>query len=155
MKILRKQNWGRAQKLFFSFFPVPGVVIFIVSLLLYTFFSTRFFSIFSSPFLCSFLFSSVLFSLTFLSLFFQTFLSLHFFPWLRFFISYLYDFLSSFSSISLYHLLSSYLSFFPSATRWFRDPKVAVPLNEITRFPHAVLEVSVEHSPQNNYIREE
>ena len=29
----------------------------------------------------------------------------------------------------------------PVATRWFRDPKVAVPLNEITRFPHAVLEV--------------
>ena len=27
------------------------------------------------------------------------------------------------------------------ATRWFRDPTVAVPLNEITRFPHAVLEV--------------
>ena len=51
--------------------------------------------------------------------------------------------------------LSSPLSFFPSATRWFRDPKVAVPLNEITRFPHAVLEVSVVHSPQNNYIREE
>lgn len=28
--------------------------------------------------------------------------------------------------------------------RWFRDPKKAVPLTEITRFPHAVLEVKLE-----------
>lgn len=27
--------------------------------------------------------------------------------------------------------------------RWYRDPKKAVPLNEITRFPHAVLEVCI------------
>jgi uncharacterized membrane protein YidH (DUF202 family) len=28
--------------------------------------------------------------------------------------------------------------------RWYRDPKVTVPLNEITRFPHAVLEVKLQ-----------
>lgn len=28
--------------------------------------------------------------------------------------------------------------------RWYRDPKKAVPLTEITRFPHAVLEVKLE-----------
>jgi uncharacterized membrane protein YidH (DUF202 family) len=28
--------------------------------------------------------------------------------------------------------------------RWFRDPQSAVPLNEITRFPHAVLEVKLQ-----------
>lgn len=31
-----------------------------------------------------------------------------------------------------------------SAKRWFRDPKKAVPLEEITRFPHAVLEVKLQ-----------
>eukprot|EP00596_Hydrurales_sp_CCMP1899_P008312 CAMPEP_0119042730 /NCGR_PEP_ID=MMETSP1177-20130426/16114_1 /TAXON_ID=2985 /ORGANISM="Ochromonas sp, Strain CCMP1899" /LENGTH=664 /DNA_ID=CAMNT_0007009715 /DNA_START=325 /DNA_END=2319 /DNA_ORIENTATION=+ len=29
-------------------------------------------------------------------------------------------------------------------SRWFRDPKKAVPSNEITRFPHAVLEVKLQ-----------
>lgn len=28
--------------------------------------------------------------------------------------------------------------------RWFRDPNIAVPLNEITRFPHGVLEVKLQ-----------
>jgi hypothetical protein len=32
-----------------------------------------------------------------------------------------------------------------NGTRWYRDPDTAVPLNEITRFPHAVLEVM--HTP--------
>lgn len=27
--------------------------------------------------------------------------------------------------------------------RWFRDPNLAVPRSEITRFPHAVLEVKL------------
>ena len=27
--------------------------------------------------------------------------------------------------------------------RWYRDPNVPVPLNEITRFPHAVLEIKL------------
>jgi hypothetical protein len=31
-----------------------------------------------------------------------------------------------------------------SGNRWYRDPNVAVPLNEITRFPHAVLEVKLQ-----------
>jgi SPX domain protein involved in polyphosphate accumulation len=31
-----------------------------------------------------------------------------------------------------------------SGERWFRDPNTAVPLNEITRFPHAVLEVKLQ-----------
>lgn len=31
-----------------------------------------------------------------------------------------------------------------SGERWFRDPNVAVPLNEITRFPHGVLEVKLQ-----------
>ena len=131
MKVLRQQNWGRAQKLFFFFFPLPGVVIFVVSLLLYTFFSTRFFS------------SSLLFH------FFISFLlNFSFSPFFPLHCTFLSPFLMTFF-IFLFFLdftLSSPLSFFPSATRWFRDPKVAVPLNEITRFPHAVLEVSVEHS---------
>ena len=29
-----------------------------------------------------------------------------------------------------------------SGDRWYRDPSVKVPPNEITRFPHGVLEVS-------------
>ena len=37
--------------------------------------------------------------------------------------------------------------------RWYRDPTVKVPLNEITRFPHAVLEVKLQideggHTPE-------
>ena len=31
-----------------------------------------------------------------------------------------------------------------SGERWFRDPNIAVPLNEITRFPHGVLEVKLQ-----------
>ena len=31
-----------------------------------------------------------------------------------------------------------------SGNRWYRDPNVNVPLNEITRFPHAVLEVKLQ-----------
>jgi len=31
-----------------------------------------------------------------------------------------------------------------NGTRWYRDPNVDVPLNEITRFPHAVLEVKLQ-----------
>jgi SPX domain protein involved in polyphosphate accumulation len=31
-----------------------------------------------------------------------------------------------------------------NGTRWFRDPQTAVPLSEITRFPHAVLEVKLQ-----------
>ena len=31
-----------------------------------------------------------------------------------------------------------------SGKRWYRDPSQAVPLNEITRFPHAVLEIKLQ-----------
>ena len=31
-----------------------------------------------------------------------------------------------------------------SGSRWYRDPLKAVPLDQITRFPHAVLEVKLE-----------
>ena len=36
-----------------------------------------------------------------------------------------------------------------NGTRWFRDPNVDVPLNEITRFPHAVLEVKLQVAEGN------
>jgi len=34
--------------------------------------------------------------------------------------------------------------------RWYRDPNKAVPLDEITRFPHAVLEVKLEVQGENS-----
>ncbi|KAJ1436068.1 VTC domain-containing protein [Ochromonadaceae sp. CCMP2298] len=34
--------------------------------------------------------------------------------------------------------------------RWFRDPSIAVPLNEITRFPHGVLEVKLQLQEGND-----
>lgn len=34
--------------------------------------------------------------------------------------------------------------------RWYRDPSVAVPLNEITRFPHAVLEIKLQLQDENS-----
>jgi hypothetical protein len=37
-----------------------------------------------------------------------------------------------------------------SGKRWYRDPNVAVPLNEITRFPHAVLEVKLQLQDENS-----
>jgi hypothetical protein len=33
--------------------------------------------------------------------------------------------------------------------RWYRDPNIAVPLNEITRFPHAVLEIKLQLQDEN------
>jgi hypothetical protein len=34
--------------------------------------------------------------------------------------------------------------------RWFRDPSKPVPRNEITRFPHAVLEVKLQLKDENS-----
>jgi SPX domain protein involved in polyphosphate accumulation len=36
-----------------------------------------------------------------------------------------------------------------SGDRWFRDPNIAVPLTEITRFPHGVLEVKLQLQDEN------
>jgi hypothetical protein len=37
-----------------------------------------------------------------------------------------------------------------SGTRWYRDPSVSVPKNEITRFPHAVLEIKLQLEGENS-----
>jgi hypothetical protein len=37
-----------------------------------------------------------------------------------------------------------------SGTRWYRDPAVSVPKNEITRFPHAVLEIKLQLEGENS-----
>lgn len=37
-----------------------------------------------------------------------------------------------------------------SGSRWFRDPSVSVPKNEITRFPHAVLEIKLQLEGENS-----
>ena len=34
--------------------------------------------------------------------------------------------------------------------RWYRDPTVAVPEDQITRFPHAVLEIKLEIAEGNS-----
>jgi SPX domain protein involved in polyphosphate accumulation len=36
-----------------------------------------------------------------------------------------------------------------SGQRWYRDPNKPVPLNEITRFPHAVLEIKLQLEDEN------
>jgi SPX domain protein involved in polyphosphate accumulation len=37
-----------------------------------------------------------------------------------------------------------------SGTRWYRDPSQSVPKNEITRFPHAVLEIKLQLEGENS-----